>query len=379
MRTSPNAHLVGDTSFRSKVNTPALGVDLDAMERNMNAMRRFAETYGVALRPHAKAHKSPAIAQLQMAAGAVGVCCATIGEAEVMATGGITDILITAPLAAQPKIARLERLLASVPRLSVVVDLLDTVDRMAAITRDARNELTVLIDVDVGQKRTGITSDEVALQIAQHIRESRGMKLGGLQGYAGNLQAVVSYEERAAKCASVHDRLRALRKRLEASGFPCPIVTGAGTGTLLADATSGAFTEIQPGSYLYMDAQYSGVEISKESAHPFQTALRLFTRIISAPHPGTATTDAGHKSMPADGTAPPKVVAGAPEGTAYKYAGDEFGRLEFADPHYRAKVGTLVECHVPHCDTAMAVHDFLLGYRGETLEKIWPIEARGAW
>jgi D-serine deaminase-like pyridoxal phosphate-dependent protein len=177
----------------------------------------------------------------------------------------------------------------------------------------------------------------------------------------------------------VHDRLRTLRKRLEASGFPCPIVTGAGTGTLLADATSGAFTEIQPGSYLYMDAQYSGVEISKESAHPFQTALRLFTRIISAPHPGTATTDAGHKSMPADGTAPPKVVAGAPEGTAYKYAGDEFGRLEFADPQHRAKVGTLVECHVPHCDTAMAVHDFVLGYRGETLEKIWPIEARGAW
>lgn len=376
---SPNARLVGETSFRSKLSTPALGVDLDAMERNLQAMSALAKKHGVALRPHAKAHKSSAIARMQIEAGAVGVCCATIGEAEVMAAGGIEDILITAPIPAVPKLARLERLLRSVPRLAVVVDLVDTVDRMAAFTPNAAHELTVLIDVDVGQRRTGITDEETALRIARRIGQAKGMRFGGIQGYAGNLQAVVSYEERATKCAAVHERVRAVRKRLEENGFPCGVVTGVGTGTLLADVASGAFTEIQPGSYLYMDAQYSGVEISKENARPFHTALRLFTRIISAPHPGTATTDAGHKSMPADGPAPPKVVAGAPEGTVYKYAGDEFGRLEFADPQYRAQVGALIECHVPHCDTAMAVHDVLLGYRGDTLEKVWPIEARGAW
>jgi D-serine deaminase-like pyridoxal phosphate-dependent protein len=379
MRKSPNAELIGDKNFRSKLNTPALGVDLDAMERNMKAMSEFARTYGVALRPHGKAHKSPQIAKLQIAGGAVGVCCATIGEAEVMAAGGIDDILITAPLPAPPKLARLERLLASVPRLSVVVDLVDTVERMAAFTRSAAHELTVLVDVDVGQRRTGVTDSGTAVQIARRIAGAKGMRLGGLQGYAGNLQALVSYEERAAKCAAVHDKLRALRKHLEDNGLRCSVVTGVGTGTLLADAASGVFTEIQPGSYLYMDAQYSGVEISKENPAPFKTGLRLFTRIISAPHPGAATTDAGHKSMPADGPAAPKVVAGAPEGTVYKYAGDEFGRLEFADKNHRAEVGTLVECHVPHCDTAMAVHDHLLGFRGDTLETTWPIEARGAW
>ena len=379
MQQSPNAALVGDRSFRSKLNTPALGVDLDVMERNMKAMSELARKHGVALRPHGKAHKSSQIAKLQIANGAVGVCCATIGEAEVMAAGGIQDILITAPLPAAPKLERLARLLPKVPRLSVVVDLVDTVEKMAAFTAGAPHPLTVLIDVDVGQRRTGVTEADTALAIARRIKSAKGMKLGGLQGYAGNLQALVTYEERLAKCKEVHDKLRAMKKQLEDSGFPCPVVTGVGTGTLLADATSGVFTEIQPGSYLYMDAQYGAVEISKDNPKPFQTGLRLFTRIISAPHAGTATTDAGHKSMPADSPAPPKVVAGAPADTVYKYAGDEFGRLEYTDKSFRAEVGTLIECHVPHCDTAMAVHDHLLGFRGDTLETIWRIEARGAW
>lgn len=379
MQSSPNAGLVGDPDFRSKLSTPALAVDLDAMERNMKTMAALAKKHKLALRPHGKAHKSPRIAKLQIAGGAVGVCCATIGEAEVMSAGGIEDILVTAPLPSPGKLARLSRLLAAVPRLAVVVDLPETVEQMAAFTKGAKHTLTVFIDVDVGQRRTGVTEHATALEIAKRIAGSQGMKLGGLQGYAGNLQSVVAYDERLAKCREVHDKLRALKQALEAAGYACPVVTGVGTGTLLADATGGVFTEIQPGSYLYMDAQYSGVEISKEDPHPFHTGLRLFTRIISAPHAGTATTDAGHKSMPADGPAAPKVVAGAPGDTVYKYAGDEFGRLEYADKAFRAEVGALIECHVPHCDTAMAVHDHLLGIRDGKLEAVWPIEARGAW
>jgi 3-hydroxy-D-aspartate aldolase len=379
MRHNPNADLVGDPDFRSKLSTPALGVDLDAMERNMKAMAELAKKHNLALRPHGKAHKSPRIAKLQISGGAVGVCCATIGEAEVMAAGGIDDILVTAPLPSSAKLARLARLLATVPRLAAVVDLPQTVDRMAEFTKSAKHPLTVFIDVDVGQRRTGVTEHATALEIAKRIAGSKGMKLGGLQGYAGNLQSVVAYEERLTKCREVHEKLRALKQTLEAAGHACPVVTGVGTGTLLADATGGVFTEIQPGSYLYMDAQYSGVEISKEDPHPFHTGLRLFARIISAPHAGTATTDAGHKSMPADGPAAPKVVAGAPGDTVYKYAGDEFGRLEYTDKAFRAEVGTLIECHVPHCDTAMAVHDHLLCFRGGKLEAVWPIEARGAW
>ncbi len=379
VNSNPNEALIGSASFRSELNTPALGVDLDALAQNIRRMSDLAKAHGMALRPHGKAHKSPRIAKMQIDAGAVGVCCATLGEAEVMAAGGIGDILITAPLPA-PKLPRIGRLLASVARLSMVVDQARTVESLRAIVANADGRvLTVLVDVDIGQKRTGVTTPESALELARHIEASPGLRFGGLQGYAGNLQAIVSFDERAAKCAEAHQKLRAVRAHLESNGVPCETVTGAGTGTIAIDAASGVFTELQPGSYLYMDAQYAGVQIGADDAGPFRTGLRFFTRIISAPHPGVATTDGGHKSMPADGPAAPRVVAGAPEGTTYKYAGDEFGRLEFVDPAFRAEVGTLVECHVPHCDTAMAVHDFLLGFRGDRLETIFSIEGRGAW
>ncbi|MSQ71694.1 MAG: DSD1 family PLP-dependent enzyme [Betaproteobacteria bacterium] len=379
MISNANENLVGSVSFRAEMNTPALGVDLDMLARNIQRMGDLAKSHGVTLRPHAKAHKSPRIAKMQIDAGAVGVCCTTLGEAEVMAAGGVEDILITAPLPAA-KLDRLGRLLACVPRLSMVVDQIDTVERLRTLAEGAGNRvLTVLVDVDVGQRRTGVTTPELAVGLARRIDSCPGLRFGGIQGYAGTLQAIVSFEERAAKCREVHEKLRVVRSQLESSGFRCATVTGAGTGTVMVDAASGVFTELQPGSYLYMDAQYSGVQIGTDDPGPFQTGLRFFTRIISAPHPGVATTDGGHKSMPADGPAAPKIVAGAPEGTAYKYAGDEFGRLEFTDPTWRAQVGTLIECHVPHCDTAMAVHDFLLGFRGDRLETLFRIEGRGAW
>src|SRR5215218_3364250 len=153
MRNNPNASLIGDNDFRAKLNTPALGLDLDAMEHNMGAMSSIARAHGVSLRPHGKAHKSPQLAKLQIANGAVGICCATLGEAEVMSAGGVEDILITAPVPSRPKLARLAQLLSAVPRLSVVADTSEAVERMAAFTTSSKHELTVFIDVDVGQRR----------------------------------------------------------------------------------------------------------------------------------------------------------------------------------------------------------------------------------
>ena len=377
-RECPNEALIGRAGFREALNTPALGVDLDVMEGNLRAMSQLAASHRVALRPHAKAHKSPRIARLQIDAGAVGLCCATIGEAEVMADAGIEDILVTAPLASRPKVARLKGLLGRVPRLAVVADDPAWVDALAGAAEGMPHRLTVLVDLDVGQRRTGVIDTEAAVALAGRISHRQGLVFGGIQGYAGNLQSVVAYEERLARCREVHGTLRAARAAIESVGLTCRVVTGAGTGTVLSDLSGNVFTEIQPGSYLFMDAQYSGVEIDPSNPHPFRTALRFFTRIISARHAGFATTDGGSKSMPGDGPAP-KPVDGVPEGTAYGYSGDEFGRLEFADRAYRAAVGSLVECHVPHCDTAMAAHNHLLGFRGDRVEVIWPIEARGAW
>ena len=378
VRPSPNEALIGNRSFREYLNTPALGVDLDAMEANVRTMDELARTHNISVRPHAKAHKSARIAKIQMKAGAVGICCATTGEAEVMATGGVPDLLITAPVSVASKQARLVPLMSSVGRLCVVVDALDTVDALAALAASAGRRLAVLIDVDVGQRRTGVTTPALAVELGRRISRSPGLQLAGIQGYAGNLQHVVSFEERAGKCREVHERVRAMRDHLEQNGLRCEVVSGGGTGTAVNDAASGVFTELQPGSYLYMDAHYETVEIAAAAPQPFRTALRFFTRVIDAPHPGNATTDGGTKAMASDGPAP-RIVAGAPDGTLYRYAGDEFGRLEYADAAYRAKVGTLVECHVPHCDTSIGLHDHLLCFRGNMLEDIWPIEARGCW
>lgn len=381
MNPSPNEALIGNRNFREYLNTPALGVDLDAMEGNIRAMAELARTYKVAVRPHAKAHKSARVAKMQIQAGAVGVCCATLGEAEAMAAGGVPDLLITAPVSVGPKQQRVVPLMNSVQRLCVVVDALNTVDALAALAARSGGpgrELAILIDVDVGQRRTGVTSPELAVELARRIARSPGLRLAGIQGYAGNLQHVVPFEERAGKCKEVHERARAVRDHLQHNGFRCDVVSGAGTGTLINDAASGVFTELQPGSYIYMDAQYETIEIAVKNGHPFRTALRFFTRIIDTPHPGNATTDGGTKAMASDGPAP-RVVAGAPEGTVYRYAGDEFGRLEYADTAFEARLGTLVECHVPHCDTSIGLHNHLLCFRGDTLEDIWPIEARGSW
>jgi D-serine deaminase-like pyridoxal phosphate-dependent protein len=251
-----------------------------------------------------------------MQAGAVGICCATTGEAEVMAAGGVQDLLITAPVSVASKQARLVPLMSSVRRLCVVVDALDTVDALAALAASAGRRLAVLIDVDVGQRRTGVTTPALAIELAHRIARSPGLQLAGIQGYAGNLQHVVPFEERAGKCREVHERVRAMRDHLERNGFRCEVVSGGGTGTAVNDAASGVFTELQPGSYLYMDAHYETVEIAAAVPQPFQTALRFFTRVIDAPHAGNATTDGGTKAMASDGPAP-RIVAGAPDGTTH--------------------------------------------------------------
>jgi D-serine deaminase-like pyridoxal phosphate-dependent protein len=375
---NPNDNLVGAGPFRDRLNTPALGVDLDAFEANIAVMARLAKERGIAVRPHAKAHKSPHVARIQMENGAVGLCCATVGEAEVLSEAGLPDLMVTAPVSTRPKQERLTAILARTARVTLVVDDPTTVQALAALAQRTGREVTLLIDLDVGQRRTGVTTPAQALRLAEQIRGARGLRLAGVQGYAGHLQAIPDLDERNRKTADVHQQVAAFKAALEQNGHPCPVVSGGGTGTSFSDLEAGVFTEIQPGSYIFMDAQYSQVPIAAAQPRPYRTALRFFTRIISAPHAGFATTDGGTKSMAADGP-PPVVVAGAPEGTVYSYSGDEFGRLTFADPSFRARVGDLIEVHVPHCDTSVALHDAFICFRGDTIEKIWPIAGRGRW
>ncbi|MCS7267189.1 MAG: DSD1 family PLP-dependent enzyme [Geminicoccaceae bacterium] len=373
-----NEKLIGVEGGIARLDTPALVLDLDAFEYNLRAMVAIARAHGVALRPHAKTHKSVAVAKAQLEAGAiVGFCCAKLGEAEALARGGIDRILLTSPVFFASKLERLVALHARLRELSVVVDDPVQVEALAAAFSAAGRRLRVLVDVDVGSHRFGVPTVADALALARRIAAEPALELAGIQGYAGTVQHIPDYRERAAAAAPAAARLAEIRDALRAEHLPCPIVTGAGTGTHEIDAKSGVFTDLQVGSYAFMDVEYLDCALTDDGTARFRPALEVWTRVVSRHHPGFVTTDAGIKCFATDGP-PPRVAAGAPEGARYRMFGDQFGRLELPPGAPNPPLGAIVRCIVPHCDPTINLWDHLLCRRGETLEAIWAIEGRGA-
>jgi 3-hydroxy-D-aspartate aldolase len=353
------------------VDTPALVIEKRAFEANLRTMASVARAHGMKLRPHAKSHKSVTIAKAQIEAGAIGQCCAKLGEVEVMAKAGIRGLLLTSPLRGPEKIRRLLDVLAIAPDTMIVVEDVQAVTDLAA----AGATLDLLIDVDVGTHRTGLTSPEAALEVARAIAAAPGLTLKGVQGYAGHVQSIPDYAERRARSHEALAILGGVRDALEAGGHPCEIVTGAGTGTHDFDHETGVLNELQVGSYLFSDAIYDRVAMP-DGSNRWQNSLFVLTRVVSAQHPGVATTDAGIKSFAMDGPAP-VIRKGAPEGSTYAIFGDEFGKAVLPDPQGRLEPGTLVACIVPHCDPNVNLFDRYHVMDNGRLVDVWPIEARG--
>ena len=370
-----NAHLVGIPGGRWRLNTPSLIVDLDRLEANIARMAEICASAGVGLRPHAKTHKSVEIARRQLAAGAVGICCAKLGEAEVLAAGGIGSLLITSPVVTEEGRRRLAALNRLCPELVLVTDSEANACDLAVAAAESGRPLKLLVDLDVGQHRTGIAPGAGALALARTIAATPGLSLAGIQGYAGHLMHVHDRPERQAATLAVMDELARMRAALEAEGLPCPIVTGGGTGTFDLDPAAGVLTDLQAGSYVFMDVEYDDVWATSGERVPFQTALFVQTNVISTPLAGRATTDAGLKSFATDAGLP-RVVAGAPDGTLYRFLGDEQGRLDLPEGAALA-VGAVVTCMVPHCDPTVNLYDHYHLVRGDTPVDIWPVDARG--
>lgn len=368
-----HAHLINQQGSRKALNTPVLVIDLDAFERNVASMAAFARASGVRLRPHAKTHKCAEIARRQVAAGAVGVCCAKLGEAEEMAAGGIGGVLITSPVVSAPAIARLVELNARIPDLQVTVDNPDNVDALVAAV-GAGKRLKVLIDIDPGIRRTGVASAEAAVALARKIGAAPGLQFIGAQYYCGRQQHIESYAERRAEIVDRTDYLRTIIAALTEAGFPPGIVTGGGTGTHRMDVELGVLNELQTGSYVFMDRQYNECDITGEGAPGYETSLLIDARVVSANTPGLGTIDAGFKAMATDG-GPPTVLSGAPVGAAFHFMGDEHGLVLFGDTS--PPVGSMVTLAAPHCDPTVNLYDFYHVVRGDTLVDMWPIEGRG--
>ena len=373
-----NEALIGVPGSRWRLNTPALVLDLDLMEKNLDAMARLAAGRGVGLRPHAKAHKSLAIARRQVEAGALGVCCATVGEAEVMAGGGIDNVLVTSPITAAGKMRRLAALNTGAQGLMAVADNAAAVAELDAAAAAAGKALKMLVDVDIGQRRTGTVGVEGALAVARRIRDSQFLEFVGIQAYAGHIQHIEDYGARQAAATGAMEEAKAVAAGLAADGLEVSMITGAGTGTHDIDAGTGTYTELQAGSYLFMDAQYGAVSLKAGGAAPFAVSLFVQSTVISANRAGQATTDGGLKAFATDGPAP-VIAAGAPPGAAYAFTGDEFGCVVFADNGQGMTPGDVVECVVPHCDPTVNLYDFYHCVRGDTVVDIWPIDARGRY
>jgi len=375
-----NAPLIGVPGGRHLLDTPALLIDLPAMTRNIERMAAFAKARGINLRPHVKTHKSVEIARRQVAAGAIGVSCVTLGEAEVMVQGGIPGVLITSPAVTPSKIARLIKL-AQQARPGDVMVVVDNPQNLAELAR-AASELThpldVLVDYGAGYNRTGAATQAKVLELAALAAAEPRLRLRGLQSYAGNLQHIVSREERGTAAAGLRETVADIVAAAKRQGLHFDIVTGAGTGTHDLDSQENAFTELQAGSYVFMDAEYTQVLANDGQPSPFEVSLFVQTAVVSTNATGWVTVDGGTKCFSTD-SGVPLVAKGADAASRYAFFGDEHGKLipPQGSQAQRPALGARVEFVTPHCDPTVNLHDAYHVVEGGTLVAIWPVDARG--
>ena len=368
------------------IDTPALVIDLDAMDRNLAAMAGFARAHGMRLRPHAKMHKCAAIAKLQIAAGAVGVCVQKVSEAEALAEAGIGDIYISNEVIAETKLARVATLAGRV-KLAIAVDSALGVQRLADAVKAVGTALDVFVEIDVGQGRCGVApaaAGALAHQVVSHGQPERGLpatglRFAGLQAYHGRAQHLRSAAEREAAIRHAVALVRAAQASVTSAGISCPLVTGAGTGSFVYEAASAVYGELQPGSYLFMDADYAANDAAPRAPR-FEHALFIKSQVMSRGI-SHAVIDAGHKSHAID-SGLPRVwsLSGAPP-LEFSNGGDEHGILLAPSGATLPELGATVWLVPGHCDPTVNLHTHFVGVRGGLaagrVTCIWPIDARG--
>ncbi|MQX35908.1 DSD1 family PLP-dependent enzyme [Roseospira navarrensis] len=356
-----------------QIATPALIVDLDAFERNVATMKAFVEARGLRLRAHAKTHKSADIARYQIEhGGACGICCQKVSEAEALVAGGVRDVLVSNQVVDPTKIDRMAALATRARVLCCVDDAGNVADLSAAATRHGVT-LECLVEVDVGAGRCGVAPGPAAVDLARAIAAAPGLTFAGLQAYQGNAQHLYAFAERKAAVAAAVALTRETVALLEAAGLPCPIVGGAGTGTYVFEAASGVYTELQCGSYIFMDADYRRVrDAADRPMGEFAPSLFLLTAIMSHAKPDQAVCDAGLKVQSVDSGLP--VVFGRDD-VEYVACSDEHGVI--ADPKGVLRLNERLKLIPGHCDPTCNIHDWYVAVRGDRVEALWPVTARG--
>ncbi|MFC5522867.1 DSD1 family PLP-dependent enzyme [Polaromonas jejuensis] len=373
------------------IDTPALVIDLDAMKRNLGRMAEFARKHNIRWRPHAKLHKSSTLAKMQIKAGAVGVCVQKTAEAEAMVAGGVYNVYISNEVIAPAKLARVAALTQKVAaqggQLAIAVDSTEGVIRLAQAMAEARagtgvaTVIDVFVEIDVGQGRCGVEPGSAAVTLVLEIRKHPALRFAGLQAYHGKAQHIRGAQERRDAIAGAVEAVLLTRRLIEAQGIAVDLVTGAGTGSLVREAASGVYGELQAGSFMFMDADYAKNE--RDPAQPqFEHALFVKTQVIST-HSGHAVCDAGHKSHAIDSGMPWVHALDGERELDYFNGGDEHGILRPAAGHARLPgLGQALWLIPGHCDPTVNLHDVMIGVSGGlrhgSVQRIFRVEARGA-
>lgn len=356
-------------STRDELDTPALVIDLERMEANMARIVALCRQHGVAWRPHSKGHKSSEIARRQVAAGAMGVTCAKLGEAEVMAAGGIRDLLIANQIVGAQKLARL----AELTRLA---DPIVTVDHPAQVLAtsqamtSAGTKTRMIVEVDIGMQRCGVAPGEPTLELAKLIHVSPGVELAGFMGYEGHLLTLDDPAEKRQRIQEAMAQLSETRDLLLRSGLPCPIVSAGGTGSHADTLACPGITELQAGGLIFMDAFYR----ERCRVEGFDFALTLLATVVSRPAPNRAIVDAGRKTHNME-IHPPRVVGR--DDMKFISLSAEHGQIELAPSAPDLKIGDRLTIIPGYADFSTVLHNEFYVFRGNRLEAIWPLEARG--
>jgi 3-hydroxy-D-aspartate aldolase len=358
------------------IQTPCLILDLDALERNIRKMGEYAQAHGMRHRSHGKMHKSVDVQKLQeRLGGAAGVCCQKVSEAEVFASGGIGDILVSNEVRDPAKIDRLARLPKFGSRISVCVDDIANVAELAAAARKHGTRLECLVEIDCGQGRCGVATPAAAIRIATAIDAAPPLKFGGIQAYHGAMQHLESYRDRSARLDDAIAVVRDVVAALRSAGLPPAIVTGGGTGSYRFESNSGVYNELQCGSYAFMDADYGRIRDihgNRIDEGEWDNALFVLTSVMSQAKPDQAVCDAGLKSLSIDSGLP--LVHGRHD-VSYTNASDEHGVID--DPHGALRINEKLKLVPGHCDPTCNLHDWYVGVRNGKVETVWPVSARG--
>ena len=375
-----NASLIGQPGSRGALGTPALVLDLDRLDANIRSMAAHAELHSYQLRPTVKIHKSTEIARRQVNAGAVGVCCATLSEAEAMVEAGIPGVLLFTSVVSEAKLQRLAALNARAEDFIVATDDFDNVTQLGRATRGTGQTLQVLVDFELGGGRTGLADQDNAVALARHIQETDGLNFVGIQAYNGQGLSERDYDSRRSVVLERAHRVFQIVAKFEAEGLPPRIVSGGGTGSHDIDSETGVFTEMQIGSYVFMDGYYKDTVMRRNEPHPFASALSVWGTVVSAAQSGFVITDVGLKEIDgAYGPISPTVISGAPSGASYSLVGDDLGRIDFASAHDGLPVGTRFELLPPHCYQTATLYSVYHCVAGDELVEIWPIDALRNW